>query len=131
MSVKSTRAESWSTAMPKRLSELQRTAQKRIRKQWENTVAMLPPVPRKALKRLTANVDRAGQDLRKSGERVVADARKRAQRLADDAQKRLESTNEPLITRLDVASRKDIERLQRRLHDLERRIQSQHSSISA
>jgi BMFP domain-containing protein YqiC len=131
MTAKSTRAESWSTAMPKRLSELQRTAQKRIRKQWESTVDMLPPVPRKALKRLTANVDRAGQDLRKSGERVVADARKRAQRLTGGVQKRLESTIEPLITRLDVASRKDIERLQRRLHDLERRVQSQHSSISA
>ena len=117
--------------MPKRLSELQRTAQKRIRKQWQETVDMLPPVPRKALKRLTATVDRARRDLRKSGERVVADARKRAQRLADDVQKRLESTIEPFITRLDVASRKDIERLQRRLHDLERRVQSQHSSLSA
>ncbi|MGD0946779.1 MAG: phasin family protein [Candidatus Binatia bacterium] len=131
MTAKSTRAESWSTAMPKRLSELQRTAQKHIRKQWQETVDMLPPVPRKALKRLTANVDRARRDLRKSGERVVADARKRAQRLTGDVQKRLESTIEPLITRLDVASRKDIERLQRRLHDLERRVQSQHSSLSA
>ena len=131
MTTKSTRAESWSTAMPKRLSELSRTAQKRIRKQWQETVDMLPPVPRKALKRLTANVDRARRDVRKSGERVVADAQKRAQRLAGDVQKRLESTIEPLVTRLDVASRKDIERLQRRLHDLERRVQSQHSSISA
>ena len=131
MTAKSTGAESWSTTMPKRLSELQRTAQKRIRKQWQETVDMLPPVPRKALKRLTATVDRARRDLRKSGERVVADARKRAQRLADDVQKRLESTIEPFITRLDVASRKDIERLQRRLHDLERRVQSQHSSLSA
>jgi polyhydroxyalkanoate synthesis regulator phasin len=117
--------------MPKRLSELRQTAQKRIRKQWEETVDMLPAVPRKALKRLTANVDRARRDLSKSGERVVANARKRAERLAGDVQKRLGSTIEPLITRLDVASRKDIERLQRRLHDLERRVQSQHSSISA
>ena len=131
MAAKTTKAEGWSAAMPKRLSELSETAGKRIRKQWNETVEMLPPVPRKALKRLSANVDRARRDLRKSGELVVADARKRAQRLAGDVQKRLESTIEPFITRLDVASRKDIERLQRRLHDLERRVQSQHSSISA
>lgn len=116
--------------MPKRLSELGETAGKRIRKQWNETVEMLPPVPRKALKRLTANVDRARHDLRKSGDRVVADARKRAKRLADEVQKRLESTIEPLISRLDVASRKDIDRLQRRLHELERRVHSQHSSPS-
>jgi BMFP domain-containing protein YqiC len=131
MPAKSTKAEGWSTAMPKRLSELRRTTQKRIRKQWEQTMDMLPPAPRKALKRLTANVDRARNDLRKSGDRVVADARKRAGRLADGVQKRLESTIEPLISRLDVASRKDIDRLQRRLHELERRVHSQHSSPSA
>ena len=92
MAAKTTRAEGWSTAMPKRLSKLGETARKRIRKQWNETVEMLPPVPRKALKRLTANVDRARHDLRKSGDRVVADVRKRAERLADEAQKRLEGT---------------------------------------
>jgi len=130
MPAKSTRAEGWSRVMPKRLSELGETARKRIRKQWAETVEMLPPVPRKALKRLTANVDRARHDLRKSGDRVVAGARKRAERLADEAQKRLESTIEPLMNRLDVASRKDIDRLQRRLHELERRVHSEHRPTS-
>ncbi len=133
MPAKAHKAESWTTAMPKRLIELRRTAQRQMRKQWDEAVDMLPPVPRKALKRLTANVDRARADLRKSGDRMVADARKRAGRLADEVQKRLENTIEPLMTRLDVASRKDIDRLQRRLHELERRVHSQrhHPSASA
>ena len=130
MTAKTTRAEGWSTAMPKRLSKLGETASKRIRKQWNETVEMLPPVPRKALKRWTANVDRARDDLRKSGDRVVADVRKRAERLADEAQKRLEGTIGPLMNRLDVASRKDMDRLQRRLHELERRIHSEHRPAS-
>jgi len=130
MAAKSTRAGHWSTAMPKRLSELGETARKRIRKQWNETIEMLPPVPRKALKRLTANVDQARHDLRKSGDRVVASARKRAERLADEAQKRLEGTIGPLMNRLDVASRKDMDRLQRRLHELERRIHSEHRPTS-
>ncbi len=130
MPAKSSRAESWSTAMPKRLRELRETARKRLSKQWNETIEMFPPVPRKALKRLTANVDRARHDLRKSGDRVVAGARKRVERLADEAQKRLESTIGPLMNRLDVASRKDVDRLQRRLHELERRIHSEHRPTS-
>jgi BMFP domain-containing protein YqiC len=130
MAAKSTKAGNWGTAMPKRLSELGETARKRIRKQWNETIEMLPPVPRKALKRLTANVDRARHDLRKSGDRVVADVRKRAERLTDETQKRLETTIGPLMNRLDVASRKDMERLQRRLHELERRIHSEHRPTS-
>jgi BMFP domain-containing protein YqiC len=130
MAARTTRAEGWSTAMPKRLTKLGETARKRIRKQWEETVEMLPPVPRKALKRLTANVNRARHDLRKSGDRVVADVRKRAERLTGEAQKRFEGTIEPLMNRLDVASRKDIVRLQRRLHELERRVHSEHRPTS-
>ncbi len=131
MPAKATRAEGWRKAMPKRLAEMRKTARQRMRKGWEETMEMLPPVPRKALKRLTANVDRARHDLLKSGDRVVADARKRAERLAGEVQKRFESTIEPLMTRLDVASRKDIDRLQRRLHELERRVHSRHTSPPA
>ena len=131
MRARTTRAEGWAKVMPKRLTELRKTARQQVRKGWEETMEMLPPVPRKALKRLTANVDRARHDLLKSGDRVVADARKRAERLAGEVQKRFESTIEPLMTRLDVASRKDIDRLQRRLHELERRVHSRHTSPPA
>jgi polyhydroxyalkanoate synthesis regulator phasin len=130
MAARTTKAGGWSAAMPKQLSKLGETARKRIRRQWEDTVEMLPPAPRKALKRLTANVDRARHDLRKSGDRVVADARKRAERLAGQAQKRLEGTIEPLMNRLDLASRKDMDRLRRRLHELERRVHSEHRPAS-
>jgi BMFP domain-containing protein YqiC len=131
MAAKTARVGGWTTAMPKGLSKLGETARKRMRKQWNESIEMLPPVPRKALKRLTANVDRARDDLRKSGDRLVAGARKRAERLADEAQKRLESTIGPLMNRFDVASRKDVDRLQRRLHELERRIHSEHRPTSS
>jgi polyhydroxyalkanoate synthesis regulator phasin len=126
MAAKTTKAEGWSTALPKQVRKLGDVARKRVRKQWNETIGMLPPVPRKALRRLTASVDRARHDLRKRGNRVVTNARERAGRLTDEAQKRLESAIGPLMNRLDVASRKDMDRLQRRVRLLERRIHSEH-----
>ena len=102
MPAKTAKAESWRKALPRRLTELRRTTERRVRKGWDETMELLPPAPRKALKRLTTNVDRARHDLRKTGDRMVADARKRAERLAEEVQTRLESSIEPLISRLDA-----------------------------
>lgn len=132
MTAKTAKAGSWRKALPRRLAELRRTTERRVRKGLDETLELLPPAPRKALKRLTANVDRARNDLEKTGNRLVADARKRAERFAEDMQKRVESSVGPLMNRLDVASRKDVDRLQRRLHELERRIHSHgHASPPA
>jgi BMFP domain-containing protein YqiC len=132
MTAKTAKAGSWRKALPRRLAELRRTTERRVRKGLDETLDMLPPVPRKALKRLTANVDRARNDLEKTGNRLVADARKRAERFAEDMQKRVESSVGPLMNRLDVASRQDVDRLQRRLHELERKIHAHgHASPPA
>jgi polyhydroxyalkanoate synthesis regulator phasin len=134
---------------------LHRVAERRLRNGWEDIVEMLPPGPRKAVKRLSAEVERVRQEWLKRSDRMVGDARKRAKDFAKGAekrvrksldplckrieqsvepmQKRLEKSIKPLMTRLDVASRKDIERLQRRLQQLERRVESHghHASPSA
>jgi BMFP domain-containing protein YqiC len=118
------KAQNWRGALPKRISELQRTVEKQLRKNWDRATEMLPPAPRKAVKRLTANADRVRSQFRKRGDRLVAEARKRADRLSTDVQKRIEEAVTPLTSRLDVASRAEVDRLRKRVHELERRLES-------
>ena len=122
---------SWRKALPKRFTELQRTVEKELRKNWERATDMLPPAPRKAVKRMTANVERMQHDLQKRGDKLVADARKRAERLSTDVRKRFEEVVTPVTSRFDVASRAEVDRLRKRLHDLERRIETAGHSAPA
>lgn len=125
--------ESWRKALPKRLTELQRTMEKRVRKTWDQATELLPPAPRKAVKRMTANVERTRADLLKRRDKMVADARKRAERVTTDVRKRLEEAVTPLTERLDVASRAEVDRLRKRVHELERRVEAHghHASPTA
>lgn len=119
------KTQDWRKALPRRIGELQRTVEKEVRRRWDEATELLPPAPRKAVKRLTANVDRVRHDLVKRGDQLAAEARKRAERLGTDLQKRIEGVVTPLTHRLDVASRADVDRLRKRLHELERRMESQ------
>jgi len=126
------KTEDWRKVLPKRIGELQRTIEKEAVKRWEKATELLPPAPRKAVKRLTANVDRVRHDLVKRGDKIATDVRKRAERFGTDLQKRIEGVVEPLTHRLDVASRADVDRLRKRLHELERRMESKahHASTT-
>ena len=126
------KTQDWRKVLPKRMGELRRTIEKEASKRWEEATELLPPAPRKAVKRLTANVDRVRHDLVKRGDKFATDVRKRAERLGTDFQKRFEGVVTPLTHRLDVASRADVDRLRKRLHELERRMESKaHHATTA
>jgi len=127
------KAQDWRRMLPRRLSELQRVAEKQVRKGVDQAIEMLPPAPRKSVKQLQANVDRARHDFRKRSEKLVAEMRKRTEHLAANVQKRIENVVTPLTKGLDVASRAEVERLRRRLEHLEHRIESHsgHSGAAA
>ena len=131
MTTTAKKAASWKTALPKRVSEFQRQVEKEVRKNWERATDMLPPVPRKAVKRMTANVDRARVDLVKRSDKLLAETRKRAERIGTGVRKRFEDVVMPVANRLDLASRADVERLRKRLHELERRMESSQHSPAA
>ena len=133
MPAKTKKEETWRKVLPKRITALQRTMEKELRKRWDEATDLLPPAPRKALKRFTGDVDRARMDLRKRGDKAVADFRRRAERLREEMQKRLEGVIEPLTHRFDVATRSEFTRLQKRVHELERRIETHrpHSGTPA
>jgi len=136
---KKKKVEGW--ALPRRFNEIQASVEKRVRKGLDQVGELLPPEPRKALKRITAEVDRVRNDLRKRGmtlrkrgdkvladtrkrgDKALADTRKRAERFTVELQKRAEGAVTPLTRSLDLASRAEVERLRKRLEQLERRIE--------
>ena len=122
------KTQDWRKVLPRRIGELQRRVEKEMLKRWDEATELLPPAPRKAVKRLTANVDRVRHDLVKRGDKLATDVRKRAERMGTDLQKRIEGVVTPLTHRLDVASRADVDRLRKRLHELERRMETHHTS---
>lgn len=118
------KTQDWRKVLPKRIGELRRRVEKEVTKRWEEATDMLPPAPRKAVKRFTADVDRMRHDWLKRRDKFVTDVRKRAENVGADVQKRIEGVVTPLTHRLDVASRADVDRLRKRLHELERRMES-------
>lgn len=144
MTTKTAKAENWAKALPKRLAEMRKTAARRVQKGWEDAIDLLPPVARKTIKRVTVEADRVRHDWSKRRDRMVATVRKRVEGVTEDMQKRLdksmaplqkrfdetieplqkrfEKSIQPLMGRLDVASKTDIDRLQRRVHALEKRM---------
>ncbi|HVO26661.1 MAG TPA: phasin family protein [Candidatus Margulisiibacteriota bacterium] len=125
------KTQDWRKVLPKRIGELRRRVEKEVTKRWEEATDMLPPAPRKALKRFTADVDRMRHDVVKRGDKFATDMRKRAERAGTDLQKRIEGVVTPLTHRLDVASRADVDRLRKRLHELERRMESRGHAPAA
>lgn len=112
-------------SLQSRLSEIQGEAEKQLRAGLDRTLEMLPPEPRKAVKRFSADLDKAQRDLRKRAENAVKDARKQAERFASDMQKRVEKAVAPVTSKLAVASRSDLDALRKRVDHLEKKIEAQ------
>lgn len=99
---------------------------KRARKQVDH---YLPDAPRKRLVQLEARVERATKDLEKAGERAVKKARARVDSFVDGVEsffggveKSALGAVKPLVSRLDVASKSDVDRLRKRIAELEKRV---------
>lgn len=96
--------------------------EKRIREGFDRATDLLPAPQRKALQRVTTNLERFRHDLRQRGNKAVMTMRKRVEATSADVQKRVEGVLNPITKRFDVASRADVDRLRKRLEQLERRL---------
>jgi hypothetical protein len=113
-----------------RVNELQKTAEKTLRKGVERTFELLPPAPRKAVKGWVAGLEKARLNLRKRTDKALREARKRVDRVTSDVQKRVEKAVSPVARNFDFASRKDIDSLRKRLDHIERRLTERTASAS-
>jgi F0F1-type ATP synthase membrane subunit b/b' len=115
--------------LPKRVEKARARAEKIVGSAWKQTLDALPARPRKAVKDVAAQLERATTDFRRRRERALKEvtgalkeARARRRNLVATFEKRAAAAVKPLVARLDVASRADVDRLARRISQLERRM---------
>jgi vacuolar-type H+-ATPase subunit H len=113
-----------------RVNELQKTAEKTLRKGVDRTFEILPPAPRKAVKGWVADLEKARVNLRKRTDKALREARKRVERVTSDVQKRVEKAVSPVTRNFEFASRKDIDSLRKRIDHIERRLAERAATVS-
>ena len=106
----------------KQIEKARARAEKLAKQTWNETLDWLPAAQRKAVKKATAQIEKATQDLQRRGEKAVNDINKRGQKLVTEMEKRAAKAVQPVVDRLDVATRSDVERLSKRLTQIERRM---------
>lgn len=119
--------------LPKQLRQARTRTEKLVNRTWKQALDLLPAGPRKRVKSAVARVDKAATNLQKRvdkattrfqkrSERALKNARKRGESLVDRVETRAVEAVKPIVSRLDIASRHDVERLSRRVAQLERRV---------
>lgn len=114
---KSTQAHA-ATSLPDSLRALQSAAVQ----QWHDVLELLPESPAKAVEDLRADLGKTRRDLTKRAEKAVQQARSQAEAFAKKVRQQIEDSVVPVTRRFDVATRADVDRLRKRLDQLERRI---------
>jgi len=115
------------------LREAQDQAATLLRKARKQVDDLLPAVPRKRLAQFEARLERATKGLEKARTRAVRDARTRVEAFLGDVEKTAVSAVKPFVARLDLASKTDIDRLRKRITELEKRVahKPHHESAAA
>jgi len=136
--------------LPKRLERVQAEAERAISRGYNATLGLLPAAPRKAVKEfahqleataetlskrgqqafksverrgkaLVNRVERAVRAVERRGERALASVETQGAKLASTVEQRAARIVRPLARRLEIATLTDVERLSRRVAQLERR----------
>jgi hypothetical protein len=139
------------TGLSKRLEQVQANAQRAIGRGYEATLELLPPRSRKAVEELASQIETTAEDLTARGRQALKAMEKRGQALQGRVESRVKAfarrgdrtraaverrgTNlvatveqrvarvlKPLARRLDIATASELERLSKRLAQLERKL---------
>lgn len=97
---------------------------KDVRKRAEGMMKDVNKRTEKVSARLQKRVEGAVSPLSKRAEGMLKDLGKRAEKVSAQAEKRVEGLVVPLTKRLDLASRRDVDKLRKRLDQLEKRMGS-------
>jgi hypothetical protein len=103
-----------------RMARLQKEAETLMRRTQKQAASLISKDQRKALDRLLGQASRLRDDLEKRAERAAKDLEARAERVRLTLEKEVSKRMDPLLRRLDLPSRKEIQALARRVAQLER-----------
>lgn len=107
--------------LPKQLRQARTRTEKLVNRTWNQALDSLPTGPRKRVKNAVARVEKTATNLQKRGEKALKNARKQGENLVNRVETRVVDAMKPVVHRLDIATRHDVERLNRRMAELERR----------
>ena len=127
------RKESGSSALAglqERMTRLQKDAEVLLRKTQKQAANLITKDQRKALDRLLGQATRLRDDLEKRAERAAKDLEARAERVRMTLEKEVSKRIDPLLRRLDLPSRKEIQALARRVTQLERSVGGRKSRVA-
>jgi len=113
------------------LREAQDQATKLLRNARKQVDRYLPELPRKGLSQLQARVERATKDIEKARDRALKQARTRVETFLGNVEKTAVGAVKPIVERLDIATKGDVDKLRKRVAELEKRLHKTHESAAA
>lgn len=148
-----TKSTSLFEGLPKRVDKARTRAEKIIGSALKQAVEALPSQPRKALKDataqfekvtaavqkrqaralkdVTAQIGQVASAVQKRQARVLKEVTARRDRLVATVEKQAVAVVKPIVARLDVASRADVNRLSKRVAQLEKRVSGRSKQAAA
>lgn len=119
------------SALQDRMTRLQTEAETLLRKTQKQAANLISKDQRKALDRLLGQATRLRDDLEKRAERAAKDLEARAERVRLTLEKEVSKRMEPLLRRLDLPSRKEMQALAKRVAQLERALKAKKPPAAA
>lgn len=128
-SAKSTGSKALST-LQDRMARLQKDAETLLRKTQKQATSLITKDQRKALDRLLGQATRLRDDLEKRAERAAKDLEARAERVRMTLEKEVSKRIDPLLRRLDLPTRKEIQALTKRVSQIERSLGGRKTPVA-
>ena len=110
------------------MKRLQREAEGLLGRTRKRATQLISRDQRRALDRILSQAKKLRSDLERRAERASKDVESRAERLLATIEKETAKRLAPLLKRLDVPSRKEVEALSRRISQLERGLRSSRAA---
>lgn len=117
--------------IPKQIERARVQVRRLTEDTMEQALELIPAGSKKAIKEMSVRVEKATHNFQKQSERAMKDMNDRRRKLLSTMEKRANEIIQPLVERFSVASRADVERLHKRLSDLEKKVQHQQRRVAA
>ena len=113
------------------LREAQGQAAKFLRNARKQVDRYLPETSRKSISQLQTRVERATKDIEKARDRALKQARTRVESFLGEVEKTAAGVIKPIVDRLDIATKGDVDRLRKRVNELEKRVHKHGDAAAA
>ncbi len=119
------------TRLQTNMKRLQKEAESLLRRTQKQASTLITKDQRRAVDRLLSQATRLRDDLEKRADRATKDMESRAERFLSTLEKEASKRINPLLRRLDLPSRQELQTLNRRISQLERQLTAKSAASPA